>query len=205
MVTYSPVAHMGFVTLGLFTFKIQGIQGAVMQMISHGVVSAALFLCVGLIYDRMHTREIKSYGGVVNVMPFYSFSFMIFMLASVGLPGTSGFVGEILVLISTFAINPWLALLAGSSLILGAAYMIWLYKRVVFGKIIHEKIKHLKDLTLRERCTLIPLIILVIVLGIFPNLILELTEKPIIELILPIKKAIVSINYQNEIGGIDAG
>jgi len=205
LIAYSSVAHMGFVTLGLFTFKIQGVQGAVMQMISHGLVSAALFLCVGLIYDRMHTREIKSYGGVVNVMPFYSFSFMVFMLASVGLPGTSGFVGEILVLISAFGYSPWLALLAGSSLILGAAYMLWLYKRVVFGEITHKSIQSLKDLTLRERCTLVPLLILVLILGIFPNVILDLTEKPVLELILPIKKALISINYQNDIGGINAG
>jgi NADH-quinone oxidoreductase subunit M len=127
------------------------------------------------------------------------------MLASVGLPGTSGFIGEILVLISVFSVSPWYTLLAGSSLILGAAYMLWLYKRVVFGKITQENIRNLKDLTIREKCTLIPLLILVVILGIFPNLILELTEKPVLELILPIKKVIISINYQNEIGDINAG
>ena len=138
LIAYSSVAHMGFVTLGIFTFTVQGIEGGIIQMISHGIVSAALFLCVGVVYDRLHTREIARYGGLVSKMPFYSFSFMIFILASLGLPGTSGFVGEFLVLLSIFSINTYFAIFATTGVVLAATYSLWLYRRIIFGALIKD-------------------------------------------------------------------
>jgi NADH-quinone oxidoreductase subunit M len=135
LIAYSSVAHMGFVTMGLFAMTVQGVAGGIFQMISHGIVSAALFLCVGVIYDRMHTREIAAYGGLVNRMPIYAVVFTVFSLANVGLPGTSGFVGEFLALIGTFRVNNWVATLATIGTILSAAYMLWLYRKVIFGKL----------------------------------------------------------------------
>ena len=158
LIAYSSVAHMGFVTVGLFTFTIQGMEGGIVQMLSHGIVSAALFLCVGVVYDRIHSREIKAYGGLVNRMPKYAFAFMIFMLASVGLPGTSGFVGEFLVLVGVFQVNTWVAALIATGMILGAAYMLWLYRRVIFGVIEKEELKSIVDLSRREIAVFAPLI-----------------------------------------------
>ncbi len=135
LIAYSSVAHMGFVTMGLFAMTAQGVAGGIFQMISHGIVSAALFLCVGVIYDRMHTREIAAYGGLVNRMPIYAFAFMIFTLANIGLPGTSGFIGEFLTLLGTFRVNNWVATLATLGTILSAAYALWLYRKVIFGKL----------------------------------------------------------------------
>jgi NADH-quinone oxidoreductase subunit M len=176
LIAYSSVAHMGFVTIGVFAFNSQGIQGSIFQMISHGIVSAALFLCVGVIYDRMHTRAISDYGGVVNVMPKYSIIFMIFILASLGLPGTSGFIGEILVLIGIFKINYLVAFFAAIGVILSACYSLWLYRRVVFGEMTNDNVKSLKDLSSSEFVILIPLLVLTIALGIFPNIILDTTS-----------------------------
>ncbi len=176
LIAYSSVAHMGFVTLGIFTFTIQGIEGAIIQMISHGIVSAALFLCVGVVYDRIHTREIERYGGLVNKMPLYSFSFMIFILASLGLPGTSGFVGEFLVLLSIFSINTYFAVFATTGVVLAATYSLWLYRKVIFGQLIKDDLKDIADLSKREIIIFIPLIILTIFIGVYPIPILEIIE-----------------------------
>ena len=173
LIAYSSVAHMGFVTIGIFASNSQGIQGSIFQMISHGIVSAALFLCVGVIYDRMHSRKISDYGGVVHVMPKYSIIFMVFILASLGLPGTSGFIGEILVLIGVFKINYLVAFFAATGVILSACYSLWLYRRVVFGEMTNDNVKALKDLTFLEFVILIPLLVLTILLGIFPSIILD--------------------------------
>ena len=173
LIAYSSVAHMGFVTIGIFAFNSQGIEGGIFQMISHGIVSAALFLCVGVVYDRMHTREISDYGGVVNTMPRYSVIFMIFILAGLGLPGTSGFVGEFLVLVGVFKSNYLVSFLAATGVVLSACYSLWLYRRVVFGEIINDNVKALKDINSLELVTLLPLVFLTIILGIFPNIILD--------------------------------
>ena len=168
LIAYSSVAHMGFVTMGCFAANQQGIEGAIFQMLSHGVVSAALFLVVGIVYDRIHSREISSYGGLVHRMPFYAFIFMIFMLASVGLPGTSGFVGEFLILIGTFQVNTWVALLGATGVIIGAAYMLYLYRRVIFGELTKEDLKKILDVSPREIAVFAPLILIVFFMGIYP-------------------------------------
>jgi len=173
LIAYSSVAHMGIVTIGIFTLNPLGIQGSIIQMLSHGLVSAALFMCVGVVYDRLHSREIDVYGGLVQRMPGYAVVFMLFMLASVGLPGTSGFVGEILVLIGVFQVNQWVALFAATGMVLGAAYMLWLYRRVVFGDLTKEHLLMIRDLRPHEVATFAPLIILVILMGIYPSLFLD--------------------------------
>jgi len=173
LIAYSSVAHMGIVTIGIFTLNPLGIQGSIIQMLSHGLVSAALFMIVGVVYDRIHSREISSYGGLAERMPMYATVFMLFMLASVGLPGTSGFVGEILVIVGVFQINTWVALLAATGMILGAAYMLWLYRRVVFGGLVQEHLKTIKDLRPHEIAAFAPLAVLVLLMGIYPNLFLE--------------------------------
>jgi len=173
LIAYSSVAHMGMVTIGIFLVNQQGLEGAMIQMISHGIVSAALFLCVGVIYDRMHTREITFYGGLVGKMPKYSVAFMIFMLASVGLPGTSGFIGEFLIILGAFKYNTFIALFAATGIILGAVYMLYLYKNIIFGILTNEKLKDILDLDIREKIILYPLIVLVIFIGIFPNIFLD--------------------------------
>jgi len=169
LIAYSSVAHMGFVTVGIFTFSMQGIEGAIIQMISHGLVSGALFLCVGVLYDRLHTREIARYGGVVNIMPKYAAIFMFFTMASVGLPATSGFVGEFLVLLGAFQADTLVAFLTTSGVVLGAAYMLWLYRRVVFGKIVHEEVKSMPDVTPRELAYFVPVLLLVLWIGLYPR------------------------------------
>ncbi|HLY58042.1 MAG TPA: NADH-quinone oxidoreductase subunit M [Stellaceae bacterium] len=168
LIAYSSVAHMGLVTIGAFTLSPQGLQGAMFQMLSHGIVSSALFLCVGVVYDRLHTREIARYGGLADNMPNYALVFMVFMLASVGLPGTSGFVGEFLALLGAFQVNTWVALLATTSLILGAAYMLYLYRRVVFGTITKSDVRAMLDLSWREKLVFAPLIALVFWMGVYP-------------------------------------
>jgi NADH-quinone oxidoreductase subunit M len=173
LIAYSSVAHMGFVTIGIFALNGEGIEGSIFQMISHGIVSAALFLCVGVIYDRMHTREISEYGGVVNTMPKYSIIFMVFILAGLGLPGTSGFVGEFLVLIGAFKANYLVAFFAATGVVLSACYSLWLYRRVVFGEIANDNVRALKDIVRVEALTLVPLLVLTITLGVFPNIILD--------------------------------
>ena len=168
LIAYSSVAHMGFVTMGCFAANQQGIEGAIFQMLSHGVVSAALFLVVGIVYDRIHSREISTYGGLVHRMPFYALIFMVFMLASVGLPGTSGFVGEFLILIGTFQVNTWVALLGATGVIIGAAYMLYLYRRVIFGELTKEDLKKILDVSPREIAVFAPLIFIVFFMGIYP-------------------------------------
>jgi NADH-quinone oxidoreductase subunit M len=169
LIAYSSVAHMGVVTIGIFTFNVQGISGALFQMLSHGVVSGALFLCVGVVYDRMHTREIARYGGLADRMPVYAFVFMLFTLASMGLPGTGGFVGEFLVLVGAFKVNFWLALLGSLGMILGTAYMLWLYRRVIFGTITRVELRDILDLSPREVAVFAPLVILTLWMGVYPS------------------------------------
>jgi NADH-quinone oxidoreductase subunit M len=184
LIAYSSVAHMGFVTIGIFALTPQAVEGAIFQMLSHGVVSAALFLCVGVVYDRMHTREINRYGGLVNRMPRYALVFMVFMLGSVGLPGTSGFVGEFLVLLGTFRANTWVALFATTGVVLGAAYMLLLYRRVVFGKLVHEDLKNISDLDMREILVFAPLVAVVLWMGIYPSSYLNVMHVSVDNLIL---------------------
>jgi NADH-quinone oxidoreductase subunit M len=178
LIAYSSVAHMGFVTMGLFTLTPQGIQGAMFQMMSHGLVSGALFLCVGVVYDRMHTREIAAYGGLVNRMPVYAVIFMVFTMANVGLPGTAGFVGEFLTLMGAFKANPWVAFIATSGVILSAAYALWLYRRVMFGELVKPELKGIMDLNRREMATLVPLVLLTIWYGVRPGTILDAFAAP---------------------------
>jgi len=195
LIAYSSVAHMGFVTMGLFTMTPQGVQGAMFQMMSHGFVSGALFLCVGVIYDRMHTREIAAYGGLVNRMPLYAVVFMIFTMANVGLPGTAGFVGEFLTMMGAFRANPWVALIAASGVILSAAYALWLYRRVVFGELVKPELKTIPDLNPREMVILAPLVLLTIWYGIRPGTILDAFGPPTEALLR---------NYQAAIGASKA-
>jgi NADH-quinone oxidoreductase subunit M len=179
LIAYSSVAHMGFVTMGLFALNRQGIDGAVFQMISHGFVSGALFLCVGVIYDRMHTREIKAYGGLVNRMPLYAVIFMIFTMANVGLPGTSGFVGEFLTLVGAFKANTTVALLATTGVVLSAAYALWLYRRVVFGELEKKSLMDIEDLNSREIFILAPLVAATIFFGFYPKPIFDMTGNSV--------------------------
>ena len=190
LIAYSSVAHMGFVTIGIFTFNTQGIEGGIFQMLSHGIVSAALFLCVGVIYDRIHSREIARYGGLVNRMPVYAFTFMIFMLASVGLPGTAGFVGEILILVGVYQVNTWVAALAALGVILGAAYMLWLYRRTVFGELEKDDLKQILDMNSREIAFFAPLVILAIVMGVYPGPFLDVMHVSVDHLIQQYQTAI---------------
>jgi NADH-quinone oxidoreductase subunit M len=180
LIAYSSVAHMGFVTMGLFALNRQGVDGAVVQMISHGFVSAALFLCVGIIYDRMHTREIKAYGGLVNRMPIYAAVFMVFTLANVGLPGTSGFVGELLSLVGAFKANTTVALLATTGVILSAAYALWLFARVVFGELEKRSLAAIPDMNLREVAVMVPLVAATIFFGFYPKPIFDMTGTAIV-------------------------
>ena len=184
LIAYSSVAHMGIVTIGIFIVNQQGLEGAMIQMISHGIVSAALFLCVGVIYDRMHTRNINFYGGLVNKMPKYSIVFMLFVLASIGLPGTSGFIGEFLVILGAFQKNSFIALFAALGIILGAIYMLYLYKKIIFGTLENEKLKEILDLNLREKLILYPLVLAVIIIGIFPNIFLDPMRMSIEQIII---------------------
>ena len=183
LIAYSSVAHMGFVTIGVFTLTMQGLQGGIFQMLSHGIVSGALFLSVGVIYDRMHTREISAYGGLVDRMPLYAFCFMVFTLANVGLPGTSGFVGEFLSLTGAFRINSWVAFLATTGVILSAAYALWLSGRVIFGKLEKPALKYITDLSWRETAVMAPLVVLTILFGFYPAPILDASAASVEALI----------------------
>ncbi|AKI00377.1 NADH dehydrogenase subunit M [Hoeflea sp. IMCC20628] len=183
LIAYSSVAHMGFVTMGIFAANQQGVQGAIFQMLSHGLISSALFLCVGVIYDRMHTREIAAYGGLVKNMPKFAVVFMLFTMANVGLPGTSGFVGEFLTLIGVFQVNTWVALFATTGVILSAAYALWLYRRVVFGALEKESLKAMLDLSGREKVILYPLVALTILFGVYPAPIFDVTAASVDALI----------------------
>ncbi|MFC6444670.1 NADH-quinone oxidoreductase subunit M [Shinella zoogloeoides] len=179
LIAYSSVAHMGYVTMGIFAANAQGLQGAIFQMLSHGIVSGALFLCVGVVYDRLHTREIAAYGGLVNNMPKYAVAFMIFTMANVGLPGTSGFVGEIMTLLGAFRANTWVALFATTGVILSASYALWLYRRVIFGALEKESLKSLLDLSGREKALLYPLVILTIFFGVYPAPVFDVTAASV--------------------------
>lgn len=183
LIAYSSISHMGFVTLGLFVFNPQGMEGAVLQMISHGFVSGALFLCVGVLYDRLHSRQISDYGGVVNTMPVFAALFMLFAMANSGLPGTSGFVGEFVVIMGTMKANFWYAFAAATTLIWGAAYTLWLYKRVIFGAVASAKVAGLKDINLREFVVLGFLAVAVLAMGLYPNPFAEVLHVPVNDLV----------------------
>jgi NADH-quinone oxidoreductase subunit M len=195
LIAYSSVAHMGFVTMGLFAVTAQGVAGGIFQMVSHGIVSAALFLCVGIVYDRMHTREIAAYGGLVNRMPLYAFVFMVFTLANIGLPGTTGFVGEFLTLIGTFRVNNWVATLAALGTILSAAYALWLYRKIIFGTLEKPALFNIRDIGWREITIMTPLIVLTIVLGVYPKAVLDISSASVVQLI---------DNYQRALGAVHA-
>jgi len=173
LIAYSSVAHMAYVTIGMFSMTTQGVQGSIFQMLAHGVVSGALFLCVGVVYDRLHTREIVRYGGLANNMPKYAVVFMLMMLASIGMPGTAGFVGEFLVIVGVFQDNTWVAFLAATGLVLGAAYMLYLYRRIIFGDLTKDDVRAMADLDLREMAIFAPLIVAVIVMGVYPTSFLD--------------------------------
>jgi NADH-quinone oxidoreductase subunit M len=190
LIAYSSVAHMGFVTLGIFTLTEQGIQGGIFQMLSHGIVSGALFLCVGVVYDRMHTREISAYGGLVHRMPLFAVAFMVFTLANVGLPGTSGFIGEFLSLVGAFHASTLVAALATTGVILSAAYALWLYRRVIFGPLVKEGLRTIKDLSRREQLILAPLVVLTIFFGFYPRPVLDVTAVSVENLVTQTQTAI---------------
>jgi NADH-quinone oxidoreductase subunit M len=184
---------MGFVTMGLFSMNPQGIQGAMFQMVSHGLVSGALFLCVGVVYDRMHTREIRAYGGLVNRMPLYAVAFLVFTMANVGLPGTSGFVGEFLSLMGAFRANTWVSFLATTGVILSAGYALWLYRRVVYGVLDKPSLQGITDLNRREIITLAPLLLLVIYYGVQPGPILDAFAAPTDTLLKSVEAALATV------------
>jgi NADH-quinone oxidoreductase subunit M len=192
LIAYSSIAHMGFVTMGIFTLNAAGVQGAVFQMISHGFVSAALFLCVGVIYDRMHTREIAAYGGLVNRMPWYAVAFMVFTMANVGLPGTSGFVGEFLTLLGAYRTNTWVAFFAATGVILSAGYALYLLARVMYGKMEKPSLAGILDLDWRERAILIPLVLVTIFYGVYPSPVLNATEASVQQLVTKAQAAIAA-------------
>lgn len=190
LIAYSSVAHMGFVTMGIFAMNQEGVQGAIFQMLSHGLVSGALFLCVGVIYDRMHTREIDAYGGLVNNMPKYATVFLIFTMANVGLPGTSGFIGEFLTMLGVFKVNTWVAFFAATGVILSAAYALWLYRRVIFGALTKESLKGLLDLSTREKAIIYPLVVLVIFFGVYPAPVFDATAQSVKALVTNVTASI---------------
>jgi NADH-quinone oxidoreductase subunit M len=190
LIAYSSVAHMGFVTLGIFTFSTQGVEGAIFQMLSHGIISAGLFLCVGVIYDRMHTREIAAYGGLVQRMPVYAAFFMVLTLANVGLPGTSGFIGEFLTLLAAFKVNTWVAFLATTGVIFSAAYALYAYRRVIYGALVKPALKNIEDVTPREIATLAPLVALTIFFGFYPSPILDVTAVSVKKLVTTYEAAV---------------
>jgi NADH-quinone oxidoreductase subunit M len=193
LIAYSSVAHMGFVTMGIFAGTIQGVAGGVFQMISHGIVSGALFLCVGVIYDRMHTREIAAYGGLVNRMPLYAMAFMVFTMANIGLPGTSGFIGEFMTLIGTFKVALPTAVFATTGVILSAAYALWLYRKVIFGALVKPSLMTIKDLTLRECVTLFPLVALTIWFGVYPKPVLDVSAASVQQLVNNYATAVTAV------------
>lgn len=193
LIAYSSVAHMGFVTMGIFAGTMQGVAGGVFQMISHGIVSGALFLCVGIVYDRMHTREIAAYGGLVNRMPLYALTFMVFTMANVGLPGTSGFVGEFMTLLGTFKVSVSTAFFATFGVILSACYALWLYRKVVFGALVKPSLMSIKDLTFRECVTLFPLIALTILFGVYPKPVLDMSAASVQQLVNNYNTAVTAV------------
>jgi NADH-quinone oxidoreductase subunit M len=195
LIAYSSVAHMGFVTMGIFAGTVQGVAGGVFQMISHGIVSGALFLCVGIVYDRMHTREIAAYGGLVNRMPLYAMVFMVFTMANVGLPGTSGFIGEFMTLLGTFKVAIPVAFLATFGVILSAAYALWLYRKIIFGPLVKPSLMTIKDMTFRECLILFPLVALTLLFGVYPKPVLDMSAASVAQLVN---------NYSTAIGAVKA-
>jgi NADH-quinone oxidoreductase subunit M len=196
LIAYSSVAHMGFVTVGIFAVNQQAVEGAIIQMLSHGFVSGALFLCVGVVYDRIHSREIARYGGLVNRMPKYAFVFMLFMLASVGLPGTSGFVGEFLIMLGAFEVSTWVAFLIATGMVLGAAYMLYLYRRIIFGDLTKDDLKAILDLNGREVAIFAPLVVLVLWMGIYPAPFLDMISASVTNLV---------DNYHGALAAVETG
>jgi NADH-quinone oxidoreductase subunit M len=192
LIAYSSVAHMGFVTMGIFAMNQEGVQGSIFLMLSHGLVSGALFLCVGVIYDRMHTREIDAYGGLVNNMPKYAVAFMVFTMANVGLPGTSGFVGEFLTMLGVFRVNTWVAFFSATGVILSAAYALWLYRRVIFGALTKDSLKNLLDLSPREKAILYPLVVLTIFFGVYPAPVFDATAQSVKALVTDVAASLNS-------------
>jgi NADH-quinone oxidoreductase subunit M len=192
LIAYSSVAHMGFVTMGIFAMNQEGIQGSLFQMLSHGLVSGALFLCVGVIYDRLHTREIDAYGGLVNNMPKYAVVFLIFTMANVGLPGTSGFVGEFLTMLGAFQANTWVAVFAATGVILSAAYALWLYRKIIFGALVKDSLKAMLDLSTREKAILYPLVVLIIFFGVYPAPVFDATAQSVKALVTDVTASIGS-------------
>ena len=192
LIAYSSVAHMGFVTLGIFTLNRQGIEGSLIIMISHGLVSAALFLCVGSLYDRLHTKEINKYGGVVETMPKFAMLFMVFTMASIGLPGTSGFVGELLALVGVFQVNKIVAAAAATGVILGAAYMLWLYASIIFGEINNKDVANMQDISAVELSMYVPIVILVIILGIYPTILTDVMSVSVANLLVQVNHGITN-------------
>jgi NADH-quinone oxidoreductase subunit M len=201
LIAYSSVAHMGFVTMGIFSLTHQGIEGGIYQMLSHGVVSGALFLCVGVIYDRMHTREIAAYGGLVARMPVYAACLMVFTLANVGLPGTGGFVGEFLTMLGTFRVNTWVVIFAATGAILSAVYMLYLYWRVIFGRLVKPALQTIQDLSLREFAMLSPLVIITLIMGIYPNFVFDVTHASVANLVHQSRLAMQQDSYPPLEGG----
>jgi NADH-quinone oxidoreductase subunit M len=199
LIAYSSVAHMGFVTMGIFAANQQGVDGAIFQMISHGFISGALFLCVGVIYDRMHTREIDAYGGLVNRMPAYALVFMLFTMANVGLPGTSGFIGEFLTLVGVFQVNTWIAAVAATGVIFSACYALWLYRRVVFGGLIKESLKSISDMTRREKAIFAPLVAMTLLLGVYPSLVTDIIGPSVGNLISNYETALAEAHAANQV------
>jgi NADH-quinone oxidoreductase subunit M len=197
LIAYSSVAHMGFVTMGIFSFTVQGVDGAIFQMLSHGLVSAALFLGVGVVYDRMHTRRIEAYGGLVNRMPLYAFVFMVFTLANVGLPGTSGFIGEFLTLVGAFKASTWVAFIATTGVILSAAYALYLYRRMIFGTLEKTSLKTIPDLGYREIMVFTPLVLLVVLFGFYPAPLLDVTAVSVKKLVSSYEAAIQAAQALN--------
>ncbi|MCK1359925.1 NADH-quinone oxidoreductase subunit M [Bradyrhizobium sp. 199] len=193
LIAYSSVAHMGFVTMGIFAGTMQGVAGGIFQMISHGIVSGALFLCVGVVYDRLHTREIAAYGGLVNRMPLYALTFMVFTMANVGLPGTSGFVGEFMTLLGTFKVSIPTAFFASFGVILSACYALWLYRKVVFGALVKPSLASMKDLTFRECLTLFPMIALTILFGVYPKPVLDMSAASVQQLVNNYNTAVTAV------------
>ncbi len=204
LIAYSSVAHMGFVTMGIFTVTHQGVEGGIFQMLSHGVVSGALFLCVGVVYDRMHTREIAAYGGLVNRMPIYAACFMVFTLANVGLPGTSGFIGEFLTMLGAFIHNSWIAIFAATGVILSAAYALFLYRRIIFGALVKPSLQAISDLTAREIAILAPLVVITIALGVYPKPVLDVTTPAVAKLVSDNKAALL-LDHSHKVAELNKG
>jgi NADH-quinone oxidoreductase subunit M len=205
LIAYSSVAHMGFVTMGIFTVTHQGVEGGIYQMLSHGVVSGALFLCVGVVYDRMHTREIAAYGGIVNRMPIYAACFMVFTLANVGLPGTGGFIGEFLTMLGGFLRNSWLAIFSATGAILSAAYALYLYRRIVFGDLVKPALQAIRDLSLREAAILAPLVVITILMGVYPKPIFDVTSASVARLLEQNRAAIAYDRAPPKLASLSGG